>query len=154
MSTREELGPTAPVADDGLWEMFERVKAASRALTAGCATPYKELWSHRGDTASFGAWDDYEVAWDEVGPRLDWAAAQFLEGELKHELLAMGASGDLAYTMAVERGNTRLVGQAEPAPIALRVTHLYRREGGAWKVIHRHADPIMRKTETAAVLQR
>jgi len=154
MSTREELSSSAPVADDGLWEMFERVKAASRALTAGCATPYKELWSHQGDTASFGAWGDYEVGWDEVGPRLDWAAAQFLEGELKHELLAMGASGDLAYTITIERGTGRLLGHVEPAPIALRVTRLYRREGGEWKVIHRHADPIIGKTETAAVLQR
>jgi ketosteroid isomerase-like protein len=26
------------------------------------------------------------------------------------------------------------------APITLRVTHLYRREDGEWKIVHRHAD--------------
>jgi len=25
-------------------------------------------------------------------------------------------------------------------PITLRVTHLYRREHGEWKIVHRHAD--------------
>jgi hypothetical protein len=27
-------------------------------------------------------------------------------------------------------------------PLTLRVTQLYRCEDGAWKIIHRHADPI------------
>jgi ketosteroid isomerase-like protein len=26
------------------------------------------------------------------------------------------------------------------APLTLRVTHLYRREDGEWKIVHRHAD--------------
>jgi ketosteroid isomerase-like protein len=134
--------------------MFERVQVVSNACTDRNSTPYKELWSHMRDITIFGAWGDYEVGWDEVGPCLDWTAARFPEGELKHELLAMGASGDLAYTIAIERGIVRLAGQAEPARIAMRVTHIYRREAGEWKVIHRHADPIMGKTETAAVADR
>jgi ketosteroid isomerase-like protein len=30
-----------------------------------------------------------------------------------------------------------------PRPWSLRVTQVYRREGGAWKVVHRHADPLV-----------
>jgi ketosteroid isomerase-like protein len=58
------------------------------------------------------------------------------------ELVAAGASGDLAYTTGYERFSTSIDGH--PAtPMALRVTHVYRRENGEWKIVHRHADTLM-----------
>jgi ketosteroid isomerase-like protein len=93
----------------------------------------------------------YERAWDRVGPRLAWAAC-FAVGERTYGVLSAGTSGDLAYTVALAQAQVRLVGQDAPAPIVLRVTQLYRREEGVWKLIHWHADPIVNKTDTAAVL--
>jgi ketosteroid isomerase-like protein len=78
------------------------------------------------------------------------------------EPLTMGMSGDLAYTVYIEKSQVRVAGRdgAELAerisnlrPMALRVTHIFRREEGAWKIIHRHADAIMEKIEATAVLQ-
>ena len=34
-----------------------------------------------------------------------------------------------------------------------RVTQLYRREAGAWKIIHRHGDAVIEKIAATAVLQ-
>lgn len=47
---------------------------------------------------------------------------------------------DLADTVSIERSQVRIRGQAAPVPMALRATHAFRREGGAWKLLHRHAD--------------
>ena len=55
------------------------------------------------------------------------------------ELLAAGVSGDLAYTVELEHTSLSLDGV--PAdPYTLRVTQIYRREDGEWKVVHRHGD--------------
>ena len=35
--------------------------------------------------------------------------------------------------------------------MALRVTHIFRKEDGAWKLILRHADPLVAKTAPASV---
>ena len=103
-----------------------------------------------------GAWGAYEMGWDEVGPRYDWAAARFGESgaEVEVEYLSSGVSGDLAYTVAIERSEVRLVDQDRPAPMVLRVTHIFRKEDGVWKLVHRHADPLMGKTAPATVLQK
>ena len=46
---------------------------------------------------------------------------------------------DLAYTVGYEHTAFSMDG-GPVAPITLRVTHVYRREDGEWKIVHRHAD--------------
>jgi ketosteroid isomerase-like protein len=57
------------------------------------------------------------------------------------ELLAAGVSGDLAYTVELEHTSVSIDG-APVEPYTLRVTQVYRREDGEWKVVHRHGDQI------------
>lgn len=49
---------------------------------------------------------------------------------------------DLAYELHLEHCEGRLAASGEPVVVTLRVTMVYRREEGEWKVAHRHADPI------------
>jgi len=130
------------------------VKAAISQFITGNAASFKACWSHADDVTIFGGWGAYEQGWEQVGPRLDWAAARFLGGTLTYQRLAQGMSGDLAYTIWLEKNVARVVGQGDRGPVVLRVTHLYRREEGSWKIIHRHADAIIEKIEATAVLQR
>ena len=46
--------------------------------------------------------------------------------------------GDIAFTAGYERTQASING--EPRQYVLRVTQVYRREDGEWKVAHRHAD--------------
>lgn len=128
------------------------VGVAAGDFVGGDPTPYRTRWARRADVTIFGGWGAYERGWDEVGPRLDRAAARFDSGAMSQEVLASGCSGDIGYTVSIERGHTRLAGETSAAPMVLRVTHMYRRIDGIWNVVHRHADPITEKTAPAAVL--
>lgn len=44
--------------------------------------------------------------------------------------------GDAAYTVSCEHTSVSVGG--EPRSYTLRVTQIYRREGDAWEVVHRH----------------
>jgi ketosteroid isomerase-like protein len=47
--------------------------------------------------------------------------------------------GDLAYEGGIESGDAILAGQH--VSFEQRVTNVYRREAGGWKIVHYHSDP-------------
>jgi ketosteroid isomerase-like protein len=54
----------------------------------------------------------------------------------------MAASGDLAYWVGVQRSVVNVRGQEQGVPMDLRVTEIFRRERGEWKLVQRHADRL------------
>ena len=71
-----------------------------------------------------------------------WIATQFAPHEgFRLEVIAAGVSGDLAYTVGYEHSGVQEDG-GPPKPKRLRVTHVYRREDGEWKIVHRHGDAL------------
>jgi ketosteroid isomerase-like protein len=113
-------------------------RAAEQALHDGDAAPRLDTWSEREPVTLFGAWLD---AGDPATAREVFVklARQFLKATASDvELVAAEVSGDLAYTAHREITSTSVDG--EPRDYVLRVTQVYRREDGVWKVAHRHAD--------------
>jgi ketosteroid isomerase-like protein len=81
-------------------------------------------------------------------------AAQFRDGEnVGFEIIERYVAPDLAYVVRVERAKTKVGGGEDVAPIALRVTMIFRPEEGSWKVVHRHADPITTRRPAESVIQ-
>jgi ketosteroid isomerase-like protein len=44
-------------------------------------------------------------------------------------------------------------GRDELTPVSLRVTSVFRNEDGAWRLVHRHADPITTERSADSVIQ-
>ena len=109
-------------------------------LYSGDIAPRLALWSPNEPVTLFGA-ELTGRGWDEIGPAFERLAASFTGSQpCEYEVLAAGASGDLGYVVAIEHSVAASYG-GEPEKYALRVTTIFRRENGAWKVVHRHADP-------------
>jgi ketosteroid isomerase-like protein len=108
------------------------------ALHNGDAGPRDQTWSTQEPVTVFGAWmnatssEEARAVFRRIGKSFSDVE------EFRIELVAHGVSGDLAYT--AHREHTSTMVDTERRQYVLRTTQVYRREGGTWKVVHRHAD--------------
>ena len=125
--------------------LLEDAQHANSAWMNGRGTDYADLMSHTADFSIAGPFGGPAVhGWIDV-IRLVQAqvAAQFKGGTTKVELVTSHESGDLIVLVMTERGEAKFDGYDTPQPWSLRVTQVYRREGDGWKIVHRHADPLV-----------
>lgn len=113
---------------------------AETALHNGDPEPRLKMWSTKDPVSLFGGWGPCKSGSKEVTRIFRWVASRFSNcSAYRFELLAAGVSGDLAYTVGYEH-SIRSVDGRPPVSATLRVTHVYRREDGEWKIVHRHGD--------------
>lgn len=127
-------------------------QAQSRFINGDPAL-WKQHSSHGDDVTILGAFGGYgEKGWAAVGARYDWASSQYKAGAatMKVEYVSILVNGDLALTVGIERQEGARVGDQDPMRRALRVTQIFRREEGTWKLVHRHADPLIEKQAPSA----
>ena len=79
-----------------------------------------------------------QVGWDSVWKSWSDVAQLATEGhvQLGEQIIEVGE--DLAYELGVEQGQFKLAG--ESVRIESRVTNIYRRADGEWKIVHHHTD--------------
>jgi ketosteroid isomerase-like protein len=126
--------------EDFLRSVLPRLTDADTALHNGDAAPRFAIWSHDDPVTLFGA-AMMGSGWSQIGQVFESLASRFSNGTYEYEVIAAGASGDLGYVVGIEH-STVSVGGATPEAYELRVTEVFRREDGDWKVVHRHADPM------------
>ena len=131
--------------DAFLTATMPRLRQAETALHNGDAGPRMALWSHDHNVTLFGGIMGGS-GWAEIEPIFQRLEASFSDcTSFDNEVIAASASDDLAYTVAYEH-TTASVHGGPPAAYVLRVTTVFYREDGEWKVVHRHADPLASPT--------
>jgi ketosteroid isomerase-like protein len=60
---------------------------------------------------------------------------------------------ELAYVVQLAHERAKLAGSEVLSPIELRTTIILRAEGGTWKIVHLHADPITTPRPAESVIQ-
>ncbi len=113
---------------------------AEKAFVHGDPQPRMELWSKRDPVTLFGAIGMSESGWDQLSQTFSWVASRFSEvSDFRVDVEVVEVGEDRAYALSFERFEGSVAGRPVE-PIAVRVTHIYRREDGEWRIVHRHAD--------------
>ena len=121
-------------------------REALSEFVKGNTAPWKQHCSQQDDVTIVGAWGGFEKGWAaQVEKRYVWAARRFLGSGRGVELenISLVVTAELAYSIDIERACVRVAGKEHLAAMALRVTTIFRLEDGDWKMVHRHADPLL-----------
>jgi ketosteroid isomerase-like protein len=125
----------------------EAVEQHHRALDAFMTRdtePFKALFTRQDDATLANPFGGIARGWREIPTRLDTAAANYAEGEIVSiETIATAATSDLGYTVEIERLRAKVGERGTVDSVALRTTSVLRREGNEWRLVHRHADPLV-----------
>lgn len=118
---------------------------AELALHNGDAAPRRALWSRNEPVSVLGAWRN-AYGQHEIDELFAALAESFSDcTSFAFELQAHDVIGDMAFTAGLEHTSASVDGQ--PRSYTLRVTQVYRREQGAWRVAHRHGDTVTEPKE-------
>jgi ketosteroid isomerase-like protein len=124
----------------GLEEFISRCHDAISSQSQGSPEPFLELWSHADDVTIMAAIGGYHVGFEQVSSLLTAASKTQSFDTWNAENIVTTIGGDLAFSVELERYAREVDGEQEE--LTLRATQIYRREDGAWKVIHRHGDVL------------
>ena len=112
--------------------------AALNRMAKGEAGAMEGVWSHGADVTALHPIGGRETGWQAVGGSFDGVASIASAGDIRLTQQHIVAAGDMAYEVGVETGTITLGGLM--ATIEHRVTNIYRREAGGWRVVHHHTD--------------
>jgi ketosteroid isomerase-like protein len=121
-----------------------RQAEAEEAIVYGDVEPRLALWSRRDPASLLGAWGPNQTGWDELERTFRWVAKRLGGTPYENyrydvEVAEVSADGQMAYTVGFERFD-EIPADGGRTPWTVRVTHVYRREDGDWKIVHRHGD--------------
>lgn len=134
---------------------IERLHAAMSRVANGDVAAIKALYSHSDDATSFYGWGGYEKGWDRVSQRWDWAGTQFKGGSVSHENISTVITPDLFYVTQIETYENQSMANVEgKTGWTNRVTHIFRRESGEWRLVHRHGNRLEAQFEPSTRLGR
>ena len=135
-------------------EFLQQYHRALDAFFGGDTAPAKQLYSHGEDATLANPFGPVASGWAQVEATMDRAAANYRDGRASgFETIATCVTSELAYLVEIEWFEAKVGGRDDIASGALRVTSILRPEDGAWKVVHRHADPITTARPADSVIQ-
>src|SRR5919199_4011355 len=131
-------GDIKMAAVEDLDQVIEQYHQAADEFSRGNPDPVKNFYSGRDDVAIANPFFPLTRGREQVVERLERSVQNFRDGEVDFENVAKWVSGELACIVELEEWKAKVGGGEEITPFTLRVTTLFRAEGGTWKVVHRH----------------
>jgi len=125
--------------ESGVLEASARFYAALNDMLNGDAGPLAAVWSHGEYVSTMHPIGGREIGWEKVKASWEGVASVASDGNVELADQVIRVVGNLAYETGTEKGHFKLGGH-DVSGFENRVTNIYEREGGSWKVVHHHVD--------------
>lgn len=130
----------SPSLDNDVIELVDLSQHANSALMRGDIERYRELAPYSTDFTLFSPFGGQPTR----GVTPDHYARMgkfFKNGTFRQEIVSTYHVEDMVVLALIERPYVSVAGLPEQE-WALRVTLVFRRDQGTWRLVHRHADPL------------
>ncbi len=124
--------------EDEVRDASKRFYTGLNRMANGDGGPLADIWSHSAAVTAMHPIGGREIGWDAVSTSFKKVAEQASEGRIELKDQFIRVAGDVACETGIEHGQLKLAGQQ--VTIEHRVTNIYQREAGAWKIVHHHTD--------------
>ena len=125
---------------EDLEEFISRCHEALTQQSQGRPEPFLALWSQADDVSIMAAIGGYQRGFQQVSDLLTSASKTQHFDRWSAENIVTIVGDDLGFSVELEHYARQTDGDEEK--MTLRATQVYRREAGAWRVIHRHGDVL------------
>jgi ketosteroid isomerase-like protein len=127
-------------------QFMKQREAVASAYVTGDAGPLTKISTTQSPASFFGPGGGVEQGAEQVLETNVLGAKHFRPGGVSRlEVLQLQADERLAYWVGLQHALVQSPDRPTPAEMTLRVTEIFRREDGAWKLVHRHADMLAQK---------
>jgi ketosteroid isomerase-like protein len=138
-------------AKEDVLKASQQFYSALNRMLKGDAGPLANVWSHASSVSTMHPIGGREIGWEKVAESFKGVAGIAAGGEVALMDQRIEVEGNLAYEVGIEKGHGTLNGQR--IAIEHRVTNIYRKEGGGWKMVHHHTDVSPAMVEIVKGLQ-
>ncbi len=125
-------------AEDEVREASKKFYDALNRMANGKTGSFDDIWSQDPKVTTMHPIAGRQVGWEAVRESFERFAQMASRGTVVLKDQVIRVSGDTAYELGVEQGSVMLAG--EHADFEHRVTNIYRRDVGGWKMVHHHSD--------------
>ena len=124
--------------EDKVREASKRFYDALNSMPIGKNDPMADVWMHDSTVTAMQPLGDRLVGWEQVRDSFAQVGGISGGGEISVRDQIFRVVGEVAYELATERTQALFAG--EEIRFDQRVTNIYRRERGQWKIVHHHTD--------------
>ena len=130
----------------------KRFYSALNEMVGGKNAPMADAWAHDGSVSAMHPIGGRDTGWDQVRASFEGVGSIATGGHVELVDQKLQVADDMAYEVGVERGHATMAG--ENVTFEQRVTNVYRREAGTWKIVHHHTDLSADMVDLLARLQK
>ena len=136
---------------DEVCEASKKFYAGLNRMANGEKNALAAAWSQNGNATAMHPIGGREIGWKAVEDSFNQVAGVASDGKIELKDQMIYDLGDAAYEVGIEKAQFKIAGQDVRGEI--RVTNIYQKENGSWKMVHHHTDIAPAMIEALQKLQ-